>query len=516
MSWWPWSLARTARNLWVLVILLSIIALPLCIWELIRKGAEYHVIAWFVAGVFCLLAVPISVGEVVLHLYSWTNPRLQKYVVRILWMVPIYAIDAWLALRFKEAAIYLDTIRDCYEAYVIYTFTFFLIASLGDERTINQTLSEKPPQPHLWPFKYFLSPWRMDGQFLSRCKHGVLSYTVVKLLITFISFWLVWSNKMGEGVLDFSKGYVYIAFINSCSQTWAMYCLILFYKANQDALAHIKPVRKLLCVKAIVFFSFWQSCAIAVLVHVDFISQDQQWTSYSVESVATGLQEFLICVEMFFAAFAHMYAFSHHEYKDPEKQKQSIWQNLGEMFDVADVGEDVFGHLSEVANSVHGSVLEVADNVKKGVKKVVSPGTSHGTYALLTNESEGHNHKRSPNRANKKTDHSEADAAEFIELQVSKPSETKDTDSQQGRGGDSYARRTLHSEPSTAPLSRAAPLPVYVIAPAATLSQADSISITLGSPIKSGTGTEDDREHAYDADAELETKSLLRADSGHG
>lgn len=45
------------------------------------------------------------------------QPQLQRHVVRIMWMVPVYAIDSWFALRFKEANIYLDTARECYEAY---------------------------------------------------------------------------------------------------------------------------------------------------------------------------------------------------------------------------------------------------------------------------------------------------------------------------------------------------------------------------------------------------------------
>ena len=53
---------------------------------------------------------------------------LQPFVVRIMWMVPIYAVDSWLALRFMGAAIYLDTVRECYEAYVLYNFFSYLLA----------------------------------------------------------------------------------------------------------------------------------------------------------------------------------------------------------------------------------------------------------------------------------------------------------------------------------------------------------------------------------------------------
>ncbi len=38
-----------------------------------------------------------------MHVEYYTQPRLQRHVIRILWMVPIYAVDAWFALRFRCA-----------------------------------------------------------------------------------------------------------------------------------------------------------------------------------------------------------------------------------------------------------------------------------------------------------------------------------------------------------------------------------------------------------------------------
>lgn len=57
--------------------------------------------AWFVAAMFVLLAIPVTIYEVAMHLEYFSRPALQIHVIRILWMVPIYALDAWLALRFK-------------------------------------------------------------------------------------------------------------------------------------------------------------------------------------------------------------------------------------------------------------------------------------------------------------------------------------------------------------------------------------------------------------------------------
>jgi hypothetical protein len=56
------------------------------------------------------------------HRRHWVHPASQKHVVRILLMVPVYAISAWSSLAFVKLSAYLDFIRNCYEAYVIWYF----------------------------------------------------------------------------------------------------------------------------------------------------------------------------------------------------------------------------------------------------------------------------------------------------------------------------------------------------------------------------------------------------------
>lgn len=38
-------------------------------------------------------------AQVAMHTEYYTRPNLQRHVIRILWMVPIYGVDAWFALR---------------------------------------------------------------------------------------------------------------------------------------------------------------------------------------------------------------------------------------------------------------------------------------------------------------------------------------------------------------------------------------------------------------------------------
>lgn len=78
------------------------------------------------------------------------------------------------------------------------------------------------------------------------------------------------------------------------SQSWALYCLVQFYAAIKDELAHIKPLAKFLTFKSIVFLTWWQGIAIALLFNWGLlrgpIAQELQFKS--------SIQDFIICIEV--------------------------------------------------------------------------------------------------------------------------------------------------------------------------------------------------------------------------
>eukprot|EP00798_Chlamydomonas_sp_ICE-L_P009582 gene9582-7508_t len=80
------------------------------------------------------MSVPITIYEVAMHIEYYTRPRLQRHVIRILWMVPIYGIDAWFVLRFPSIREFLDPIREIYEAFVIYNFFAYLMGRLQADK----------------------------------------------------------------------------------------------------------------------------------------------------------------------------------------------------------------------------------------------------------------------------------------------------------------------------------------------------------------------------------------------
>ena len=111
--WARWKL-YSRITLGALYTLLAVIG-GLLIYKMAVGGAEKSTWAFAVSGIAVIIAIPISLYDMNAHLQNYVSP-LQRHYIRIIAMVPIYAVESWLALAFRHQRIYLETIREAYEA----------------------------------------------------------------------------------------------------------------------------------------------------------------------------------------------------------------------------------------------------------------------------------------------------------------------------------------------------------------------------------------------------------------
>jgi len=229
-----------------------------------------------------------------------------------------------------------------------------LLAQYGD---LDAYFATKDDVPHLGPLARLLPPWRMGGPFFRECQQGVLAYVVVRPLMTAANLLAAAVGVAGDGELRADRAFVWATLANNVSQLWALYCLVLFYTATRHELAPLRPLAKFAVVKAVVFLSYWQGIAIALGVWAGLIKAPPGWQGdFDVDGVAAGLQEWLICLEMFAAALAHAHAFPASDYADPGAPPGPAWGGirrpsgggggmgaLRAMFSVDDVVSDVSG-----------------------------------------------------------------------------------------------------------------------------------------------------------------------------
>lgn len=374
---------RVFRALYCLVAAGTLAGLPVLIIDFKNHDWSVHYKAFFVATIFVLLSLPVSLYEIAMHLENFSRPKLQTRIIRILFMVPIYALDSLLTLRFINARLFLDPIRECYEAFVIYNFYMFLIAYLEDEYgDVGAYFSTKADLQHQWGVQYVLQVWPMGEEFFWHCKKGVLSYVILRPLMTVVATLAMLLGAYDDGSLSYDSLYTYVSLINATSQMWALYCLVLMYQACKSELAPIRPLAKFLCIKGVIFFTYWQSVGIAILQSMGLIKAKESWTTYDADDVVAGLQEFLICIEMFVAALAHAYAFPPSDYSDPLHPPQGLVRNLKKLFDVTDVVDDVQGVVDETVQRTTDNLHQATTTSWRHAKRT-SANVVAGPMSLL-------------------------------------------------------------------------------------------------------------------------------------
>ena len=283
------------------------------IYQLIEQRAENHVIAISTAGFAVAIALPLSIWDVNKHVRHFVSP-LQRHYIRIILMIPINVLESWLALTFKDQHIYLEVLREAYEAWVIYTVQRLFVDFLGGRDGVESLLAARAASTgsdrahFLPPFSRF-SGWRFRNDFQSNCNAAVFQYVFLRVVFASASLVAEFNDTLCEGSTDFLHClYPWSTVILSGSQFCAMYALVLFYHQLDVELKPLHALSKVLAVKAVVFLAFWQSSLIAFL---SWRGNFDATSTYTPDEITSGLSNFLICWEMAIAAFAHHFIFDY-------------------------------------------------------------------------------------------------------------------------------------------------------------------------------------------------------------
>ncbi|XP_076028095.1 transmembrane protein 184ba [Genypterus blacodes] len=310
-----------------------------------------------VSGFFVWTALILTCHQIYMHLRFYSSPNEQRHIVRILFIVPIYAFDSWLSLLFftnDQYYVYFDTVRDCYEAFVIYNFLSLCYEYLGGESAIMAEIRGKPIESSCMYGTCCLRGRSYSIGFLRFCKQATLQFCVVKPLMAAVTVVLQAFGKYKDGDFNVAGGYLYVSIIYNISVSLSLYALFLFYFAGRELLSPFSPVLKFFMVKSVIFLSFWQGMLLAILEKCGAIPQiNSPEVSVGEGTVAAGYQNFIICIEMFFAALALRHAFTYRVYMEKSLDSQgrrapmkSISSSLKETMNPGDMVQDAIHNFS--------------------------------------------------------------------------------------------------------------------------------------------------------------------------
>ncbi|CAG5097997.1 Similar to TMEM184B: Transmembrane protein 184B (Bos taurus) [Cotesia congregata] len=247
-----------------------------------------------ISGAFVWLALFLTCQQIYQHLRWYTNPTEQRWIVRILFIVPIYATHSWISLLFfnnESYYVYFFTVRDCYEAFVIYNFLSLCYEYLGGEGNIMSEIRGKPIRSNCLYGTWCLVEKTYTIGFLRFCKQATLQFCLVKPVMAFVIIILQSLGHYRDGDWSPDGGYIYITVIYNISVSLALYGLFLFYFATRDLLTPFEPVLKFCTIKKMLFAAIALRYAFPYQVYAAGCVTDSRGRSVTMQSISSSLKE---------------------------------------------------------------------------------------------------------------------------------------------------------------------------------------------------------------------------------
>lgn len=304
---------------------------------------EIPTVVKVVCGLMCFTATVMSCFAIHLQMVNYRKPLEQRLIIRILLVVPMFAVSCYASLINYKVEPFIEPIREMYEAIVIYTFYKLLVFLLGGEKAIVQNSENRLPTNHFFPLSLIMKPIEISDpkQFLM-IKRMILQYVWMKPLL-FIIIWV--SSVFGwydVNDISFSSVYFWIGVAYNASVSLSLYYLGLFWKCLYGDLKKFHPWPKFLCVKIIIFASYWQGIFVETLNWLGVIHNDMNDSKGS--NTGMVIQNVLLCLEMVGFAWLHWVSFSYTEFtsdKFPDCARVKTWNAFKDWIRVGDLIYDL-------------------------------------------------------------------------------------------------------------------------------------------------------------------------------
>jgi hypothetical protein len=153
--------------------------------------------------------------------------------------------------------------------------------------------------------------------------------------------------------------------------------------ATKDVTAPYNPGGKLVAVKFVVFLSFWQGFAIAIINALGWLPAFGLWTQ---NEIADALQNYLTCVEMFGISIGHLWWFSYLPYKVAELKHLLPNRRLADLMPYAERARQTLSPVAgvqQIARDTRAAFREQGHGHKAVVEVFrLDPGTGEYGFEL--------------------------------------------------------------------------------------------------------------------------------------
>lgn len=296
----------------------------------------FHELSIAISAVFGTIAIIVSLFLMFMHATRYSRPIEQRHIIRILFMVPVYALVSFLSIVFYRHSVYYDVLRDCYEAFAIASFFSLMCAFLApDLRQQKEYFRNIKPKPWIWPMRWFQKCAGGEHGWLRTPRSGltwfnviwvaVFQYCFIRVSMTITAVITQHFDRYCLESLNPAFAHIWVMVIEGVAVTITMYCIIQFYFQIRADIAQHKPILKVLAIKLVIFLSFWQTILISFLTSSGAINSSEK---IQTSDIKVGIPSMLLCIEMALFAIFHVWSFSYRPYVIGSKAYQDVYGHL--------------------------------------------------------------------------------------------------------------------------------------------------------------------------------------------
>ncbi|KAL8791140.1 MAG: hypothetical protein Q9195_006037 [Heterodermia aff. obscurata] len=283
----------------------------------------FHHLSIILAGAFTVASCLISAVAYMRQALHFSNPSEQTKILRIIALIPAYAIISFLSVAFPDAATYLEPWTDVYESVALASLFLLLIAYLVPIPEKQDAFFDRLPMKDKkgqetggGSLAWFHRRWICVFQYVivaplvaiaTDITQGAGIYCLSSSKPHFAHLWVCLNLYISLNPPSNSHLPTQLEVIRSVSVAVAFLSILFVYtRLRSDLRAH-KPLLKLIGIKGIVFLSFVQNIIFTILHSTNALKPT---SALSYNDITFGLPNLLLCIEMLLFSFIHLVAFN--------------------------------------------------------------------------------------------------------------------------------------------------------------------------------------------------------------
>ncbi|KUJ18918.1 DUF300-domain-containing protein [Mollisia scopiformis] len=256
---------------------------------------SFHQLITIISGACTVFACVLSFYLIFRHATHYSLPKEQRHIIRIIFMIPVFAILSFLSVIWYDGAEYLKPIESAYEAFALASFFLLLCAYVQEDDNERQT---------------FLQTSGTMKQYTA-ATIGSFQFPVVMIVLLVVTEITQATGSYCETSNSIHFAHIWVTVLSALSTVVAISSVLRYYKALKPTIKHRKPLSKLVGFKAIVFLNFVQTIIFSLLTS----NNDLKPTNHiTYNDLSIGLPNLILCLEMVIFSIAFLFIYRTQEY----------------------------------------------------------------------------------------------------------------------------------------------------------------------------------------------------------